>query len=100
MAFAGGLGVEADVAAVGRDAGLSPLAVLYSESNTRFVAEVRPADRDAFLSVFSAAGLTAPVRLGAITGTGRVVIKSANENLIDAGVDELRAAWKKPLAWE
>jgi phosphoribosylformylglycinamidine synthase len=100
MAFAGGLGVEVDVAAVGRDAGLSALAVLYSESNTRFVAEVRPADRDAFLSAFGAAGLAAPVRIGAVSGTGRVVIKSADEKLIDAGIDELRAAWKKPLAWE
>ena len=46
------------------------------------------------------AGVQAPVRIGSVTGSGRVVVKSAAETLIDAGVDELRSAWKKPLAWE
>ena len=79
---------------------VSPLALLYSESNTRFVVEVAPQNRARLLAAFSAAGLKAPVKIGTVSDSGRVVIKSDNATVIDAGIEELRAAWKKPLAWD
>ncbi|HVJ69676.1 MAG TPA: phosphoribosylformylglycinamidine synthase subunit PurL [Caulifigura sp.] len=100
MAFAGAKGVQVDLAAAVKDSGLAPLALLYSESNTRFVAEVTPLDREKFLASFRSAGLKAPVSLGAVSGSGRVVIASGADTLVDAGIDQLRAVWKKPLAWE
>jgi phosphoribosylformylglycinamidine synthase len=100
MAFAGGHGLDVDVTSVAAESKLSPVALLYSESNTRFVVEVAPQARSNFLAAFSAAGLKPPVKLGTVTDSGRVVIKGDNATIIDAGIDELRAAWKKPLAWD
>jgi len=100
MAFAGGRGIQVDVAEVASAVKLPPIALLYSESNTRFVAEVAAGDRDRFLAAFSSAGLKPPVKIGTVSDSGRVVITSGGATIIDAGIEELRAAWKKPLAWE
>lgn len=99
MAFAGGLGVKVDLAGLAKDSGIAQTAVLlFSESATRFVVEVDPADATAFEKVFAGLPLT---RLGTVATADRVVIASgAGPTVIDAGLGELKQAWQRPLAWD
>jgi phosphoribosylformylglycinamidine synthase len=99
MAFAGGLGVKVDLAGLVTDSGIAQTAVLlFSESATRFVVEVAPADATAFEKVFAGLPLT---RLGTVATADRVVIASgAGPTVIDAGLGELKQAWQQPLAWD
>jgi len=50
--------------------GLRRLAALFSESNTRWLAEVRPADAKDFERVMGAAGVTAK-HIGVVVGPGQ-----------------------------
>ena len=99
MAFAGGLGVELDIASVAEAASLSnPAVLLFSESSTRFLIEVESAKASQFEATFAALPLT---RIGQVTSSGRVrIAASGGEPVIDASLVELKAAWLKPLAWE
>ena len=99
MAFAGGLGVELDIASVAEAASLSdPAVLLFSESATRFLIEVEPSQASQFERAFTGLPLA---RVGQVTSSGRVrVAASDGEPVIDASLIELKAAWLKPLAWE
>ena len=99
MAFAGGLGVELNIASVAEAASLSdPATLLFSESATRFLIEVEPAKSSQFEAAFAGLPLS---RVGAVTSSGHVrVASSGGDKLIDASLVELKAAWLKPLAWE
>jgi phosphoribosylformylglycinamidine synthase len=67
-----------------------PLTALFSESNGRLLAEVRPADCAAFEARL--AGL--PVaRVGLATGGGRLCISSRDRRLISLPVAALVDAW-------
>ncbi len=92
MAFAGGLGVQLDVAAVSTDA----VVALFSESNTRFLIEVAPASVAALKAQFANLPL---LELGGVTSGGKVTIATGAQVLIDADINELRSVWKKPLNW-
>lgn len=97
MALAGGLGLEADLSPVG-EGGLSPAALLFAESNTRFLIEVRRTNCAGFEKAFG----DLPVRrIGTVTEADRLVIRGASrETLVDAAISELKAVWQRPLAWE
>jgi phosphoribosylformylglycinamidine synthase len=96
-AFAGELGMHLDVSAASGSAELSEAAMLFSESTTRFLVEVAPQNRAAFESRLA----QVPCRpLGRIIDEPRLVIASAGRTLIDAPIDELKRAWKAPLAWD
>ena len=99
MAFAGGLGVELDIASVAEAASLSdPAVLLFSESATRFLIEVEPAKASHFETTLTGLPLS---RVGQVTSSGRVQIAASGEEpVIDASLAELKAAWLKPLAWE
>ena len=92
MAFAGGLGVQLDVAAISSN----PIVALFSESNTRFLIEVAPGSVAALKTHFANVPL---VELGGVTSGEKVTIATGSQVLIDADFNELRAVWKKPLAW-
>lgn len=92
MSFAGGLGVQLDVAGVSSN----PIVALFSESNTRFLVEVAPTSVAALKAQFANLPL---VELGGVTSVGKVTISSGTQTLIEADINELRAAWKKPLNW-
>jgi phosphoribosylformylglycinamidine synthase II len=95
MALAGNLGAEVSLRDVpasddaGRDAVL-----LFSESPSRFLLEVRPGDLPAVLDRFG--GL--PVgRLGHVASTPRLVFSGLDAKaVIDAPLHDLKAAWKRP----
>jgi phosphoribosylformylglycinamidine synthase len=98
MAFAGGLGMKIELKYV-------PLAenierddfILFSESNTRFLAEVKPEDKQAFEKtlkgvVFAEIGQVIKVKkLEVIGRNGKAIVK--------ADIEELKEAWQKPLRW-
>jgi phosphoribosylformylglycinamidine synthase len=93
MAFAGALGLRLDLAAVPRPTGLDDAAVLlFAESPTRLLAEVRPADAAAFEAAL--AGLPC-ARVGEVTAGGELeIVGAAGDTVLRAGVDELKAAWQ------
>ncbi|MFH5804082.1 phosphoribosylformylglycinamidine synthase subunit PurL, partial [Alienimonas sp. DA493] len=96
MAFAGGLGAELSVADLtSGDAGLSAAAALFSESNTRFLVEV-PADRAADFKRHLTG--VPHVKLGAVTGGDRLVLRGADGPLVDAALVDLKAAWQSTFA--
>ncbi len=97
MAFAGGLGADLSLDGVPRaeDAG-HPAVLLFSESNTRFLCEVRPGSAAAFEAALD--GLP-HARLGTVNDSGRVVIRSGGEVVVDAACGELKEAWQRPLRW-
>jgi phosphoribosylformylglycinamidine synthase len=96
MAFAGGLGVRVDLQQIPSDAEATDVAVrLFSESNTRFLCEVRPAAAAAF----EAALAEVPhARIGEVTEAARLAI-SAGTPVVEADLATLKNAWLKPLAW-
>ncbi len=98
MAFAGGLGMELYLERV-------PLGevierddyILFSESNSRFVVEVAPNDRDAFEAVM--AGNTFG-ELGMVTAeTVFSVSERAGGTILEADIADLKEAWQAPLRW-
>jgi phosphoribosylformylglycinamidine synthase len=97
MAIAGGLGVNVSLNDVPRDGDVTHDAViLFSESPTRFVLEVRPADLAEVAGIFGALPLG---RLGEVDGTRLIVNGLEKPAVIDVPVDDLKAAWQKPLRW-
>ncbi|MEN8127740.1 MAG: phosphoribosylformylglycinamidine synthase subunit PurL [Planctomycetota bacterium] len=98
MAFAGGLGIEADLRglAVGEDC-VKADAMLFSESNSRYLIEVQPENFDAFARLM----LNIPFgQVGEVIKDKKLLVHDANQKtVIDADLDTLKNAWQKPLAW-
>ncbi|MBK9711502.1 MAG: phosphoribosylformylglycinamidine synthase subunit PurL [Kouleothrix sp.] len=93
MAFAGMRGLRLDLRAAPRRDGLDdPATLLFSESPSRFLVEVRPADAAAFEAAL--AGL--PIgRVGEVTDGGELSIAGlGGEELLRAGLADLKAAWQ------
>jgi phosphoribosylformylglycinamidine (FGAM) synthase-like enzyme len=95
MAFAGGLG--ADITNLG-DAALPEDVLLFSESTTRFIVEVRPDKVSAFQAHF---GSDIPLsQIGQTCQEPRLRIAGASgTRLIESSLAELKDAWQKPLRW-
>jgi phosphoribosylformylglycinamidine synthase II len=93
MAFAGARGLRLDLRAAPRPAGLDDDAtLLFAESPSRFLVEVRPADTQAFEAAL--AGLPC-ARIGAVTdGAELTVVGAAGADALRAEVAELKAAWQ------
>jgi len=103
MAFAGGLGATASLGEVPRDDDAGhDTALLFSESPTRFLLEVRPEHAGALAGLFEGLPLG---RLGEVTGgpdagPARLTILGLDASaVIDAPVAELKDAWQRPLRW-
>jgi phosphoribosylformylglycinamidine synthase len=97
MAFAGGLGM--DVTGLGDLAtGQPDVVVLFSESTTRFVVEVRPHDAEAFQRCL---GDQLPLaRIGTTCPEPRLrVAGTSGEWVIWAELADLKEAWQRPLRW-
>ena len=77
---------EADVATV----------LLFSESNTRFLCEVRPADAAAFQQILDGVALAC---IGQVTAPPLFEVYYRGKPLIRLEVDELIKAWQSPLDW-
>ncbi len=94
-AFAGGLGMMIDLArvpAVGIDRDDT---LLFSESQSRFVVTIAPENKENFESIL--AGCVA-AHVGAVLAGRRLLINGLQgDRIIAAVLDELKAAWQKPL---
>jgi len=94
-AFAGGLGMMIDLAsvpAVGIDRDDT---LLFSESQSRFVVTIAPENREYFESILS--GCVA-AQVGTVLAEGQLLINGLQgDRIITAELDELKAAWQKPL---
>jgi phosphoribosylformylglycinamidine synthase II len=98
MAFAGGLGMELSLHKV-------PLAepierddlVLFSESNTRFLAEIAPSDKQQFEEMMSGVDCA---EIGQVTDNNKFEVYGRNGRMVlSATLAELKEAWQKPLRW-
>jgi phosphoribosylformylglycinamidine synthase II len=96
MAFAGNLGIEADLRGLPKsDDCIRTDSQIFSESNSRYIVEVAPAKYDAFAKLM----LNLPFgQIGKVIEETRLIIKSQNrDNIIDVDIDTLKNAWQKPL---
>jgi len=77
---------EADVATV----------LLFSESNSRFLCEVRPADAAAFQQILDGVALAC---IGQVTASQLFEVYYRGKPLMKIEVDQLKKAWQSPLDW-
>ncbi|MDC0934867.1 AIR synthase-related protein [Pirellulales bacterium] len=104
MALAGGLGASLQLDAVptktSNEGGPAPDAalLLFSESNSRFLCEVTPANADAFETSMQNAAFA---RVGEVGEQPRVTITAQQQSaaVIDVSVADAKQAWQAPLAW-
>ncbi|HWB01299.1 MAG TPA: phosphoribosylformylglycinamidine synthase subunit PurL, partial [Pirellulales bacterium] len=102
MAFAGELGAKITLDSVPHDmaGGANDAVLLFSESNSRFLCEVRP-DKAA---AFEAALAGVPhARLGEVTDERRLEIRglaaTGGRVVIAADLQPLKDAWQQPFRW-
>jgi phosphoribosylformylglycinamidine synthase subunit PurSL len=95
VSSAGGLGIEADLRQIGGAGALSDEALLFSESASRFLVTVRPAQRQDFEDTF--AGLDIALLGEVIPAPELRITGAAGRPLMQAPIDELKEAWQAPL---
>ena len=98
MAFAGELGARVRIADVplGEAIGRQDI-VLFSDSNSRFIVEVSPDEAESFRALFN--GLPC-AEVGIVEVEPRLRFLGADgQAVLEAPVEELKAAWKRPLDW-
>ena len=98
MAFAGGLGIEADLRGLPKsDDCTKTQAQLFSESNSRYIVEIEPENYDAFAREM----LNLPFgQIARVTEEESLVIKADDgKTVINAELDALKQAWQKPFDW-
>jgi phosphoribosylformylglycinamidine synthase II len=98
MAFSGGIGLTLDLSAVpyhGNPRLRRDDVLLFSESNRRFLVEVRPDDASRFEEMFS--GLPVAKVGDVIESDVFSVIGLDGRNVVWAELDSLKAAWQTPL---
>jgi phosphoribosylformylglycinamidine synthase II len=96
MAFAGGLGIEADLRGLPKDDNCIRVdSRLFSESPSRYIVEINP-DR---FDVFAKLMLNLPFgQIGKIIEEKKLLIKDENEKtVIEVDIDSLKRSWQKPL---
>ncbi|MBI5149695.1 MAG: phosphoribosylformylglycinamidine synthase subunit PurL [Candidatus Omnitrophica bacterium] len=100
MAFSGGCGASvrlADVPYKGKDRREDT--VLFSESNSRFVAEVRPEDRKKFEQLLRRQGVPCAA-VGQVEAVPAFVVRCPDgEPCVDTNIEVLKQAWRRPLQW-
>ena len=99
MAFAGGLGLELDIAELCQQQFIDPITALFSESNSRFLCEV-PADKAAaFEKLFQNLPISS---VGHVTGGPKMKIMASHQCdalLADVSWNDLKQTWLRPLDW-
>jgi phosphoribosylformylglycinamidine (FGAM) synthase-like enzyme len=98
MAFAGGLGmiIHLDKVPLGENIARND-SILFSESNTRFLVEVTPEDKERFEKAMKGIDLAA---VGEVTKGDKLEVYGVNgKKIVAAPLAELKEAWQKPLGW-
>ena len=98
MAFAGGLGAEISIKSV-------PLAekfarddfILFSESNSRFIVEVAPENKEKFEKTLQGVSFA---NIGTINDSGKLeILGLTGKKVVSESINDLKEAWQKPLRW-
>jgi phosphoribosylformylglycinamidine synthase len=92
-AFAGGFGIDADLSGLGPD---NMLVTLFSESQGRFVATVRPGHAEAFERALAGSPCA---RVGVVTEEPFLRLWGPGDYRGEAPLDALKEAWQRPLRW-
>ncbi|MHC5075257.1 MAG: AIR synthase-related protein, partial [Planctomycetota bacterium] len=98
MAFAGGLGIEADLRGLPTsDECTRTDAQLFSESNSRYIVEVEPDSYNNFAKLM----LNLPFgQIGKISNDKKLIIKDQNsKTVVDVDIETLKQAWQKTFDW-
>jgi phosphoribosylformylglycinamidine synthase subunit PurSL len=98
MAFAGGLGMVIHLGQVPLGEAMNRNDhILFSESNTRFLVEVAPNERQQFQDMMTGVDFAA---IGQVTNKGKLEMHGLNgEIVLSAPIAELKEAWQRPLRW-
>jgi len=96
MAFAGGLGARVSIRDVPRDDDAAhDVPLLFAESPSRFLLEVRPDAERAVAAIFGGLPLG---RLGEVIGSPRMTVTGLDAGaVIDAPLADLKRAWQRPF---
>jgi phosphoribosylformylglycinamidine synthase len=99
MCLAGDLGAQIDCSALTTNE-LDYVALLFAESNTRFVAEVLPQNAAAFSSLFSRTNRHC-TQIGVVVESPRLQVAGSEPEApaISLSIPEIWEAWRKPLRW-
>ncbi|HLY09693.1 MAG TPA: AIR synthase-related protein, partial [Planctomycetota bacterium] len=97
MAFAGGLGLRLDVANTAPE-DLPPVVALFSESASRFLVEVTPANRKAFEAVMDRGPVFA-AEIGKVVADPTLTLAARDRLLVEESLRDLKDAWQKTLRW-
>jgi phosphoribosylformylglycinamidine synthase len=108
MAFAGGYGLAADVSQAPHEQLPSApadrlTALLFAESNTRFVCEVMPEDQAAWETLLRARNVPYGL-LGSVLSSEQVTLSGSADDgpprvLASLPLAQLKEAWQAPLRW-
>ena len=97
MCIGGRMGARADLAQVPRsEPGMAVPDVLYSESNSRILAGVKPEHKDAFETLFAGTHFAC---IGRTTDDGTLTLADNGRDIMAEPIADLTEAWKAPLAW-
>jgi phosphoribosylformylglycinamidine synthase len=98
MAFAGGLGAEIKLKSI-------PVTekidrddfILFSESNSRFIVEVAPKNKDKFQKILQGVSFA---NIGTVNDSGKLEVFGLNgKKVVSESINDLKEAWQKPLRW-
>jgi len=92
-AFAGGLGITAELETLKAPTDLTATELLYSESQSRILVTVKPANSAKLEELFGADAK----RLGEVTAAPELIVSQAGQNVIKATLNELKQAWQATL---
>ena len=106
MAFAGGLGIEADLRGLPKSKDCTSVAdILFSESNSRYIVEVTPQNYNSFAKLMLGPALGGVVglpfgQIAKVSDSQKLVIKDQKGRpVINADIKSLKDAWQKTLLW-
>jgi phosphoribosylformylglycinamidine synthase len=98
MSFSGNAGIKADLRGVPKTSDIvRDDTLLFSESNSRYIVEVKQENYDAFAKMM----LNLPFgQLGEVHSEPKLIIKSANgKTVINSETQKLKQEWQKTLDW-
>jgi len=97
-AFAGGLGMTLQLDKVPLGGAVTRNdTILFSESNSRFLVEVAPEDKERFEQALKGVTFAA---VGEVNKSDKLDIYGLNgKKIVSAPLAELKEAWQKPLGW-
>ncbi|MFH1662624.1 MAG: AIR synthase-related protein, partial [Chloroflexota bacterium] len=71
--------------------------ILFSESNSRFLVEVAPGDKEEFEKTMSKSAFS---RIGEVNSSDMLDIYGLKDNkVLSVSIKKLKETWQKPLDW-